>query len=129
MNVPGVNVLGLALGIIANQPVHLCRFAGNVRQLTGVDVPTYASPAMVMGSVQPVPRRNYEALGLDMGKDYVTLYTSESVRAIERDGSGDVFIYVGKYYQAQDRTDWLQQDGWNEILAVAIPALRVDQVV
>lgn len=124
-----MNVLAVALGVIARQPVHLLRFAGNVRQPTGVDLPTYATPVAILGSVQAVPRTNYEALGLDFGKDYVNLYTTVLVRAIERDGSGDVFAYAGRYYHAQDRTDWMAQDGWNDVLAVQIPPLAPAQVV
>lgn len=128
MNVPGVNVLGLALAVISPQGFHLFPFVGNVRQPTGVDLPTYGSAKPSQGSIQPVPRRNYETLGLDMAKEYVTLFTPVPVRAIERDGAGDVFVYGGKYYHAQDRTNWLQQDGWNEVLGVAIPALASGQV-
>lgn len=129
MNIPGANLLALALGVIARQPVYLLRFAQNVRQATGVDLAQYEAPEVATGSVQPVSKSNYERLGLDWSKDYVSLFTSIDVRTLGRDGAGDVFIYQDRYYHAQDRTNWIGQDGWNEVLGVNIPDLDPTQIV
>lgn len=129
MNVPGVNVLGLALGLIAKQPVNLFRFAGNVGQSNGNDLPTYSPAVAIVGSCQGVNSKTKIDLGLDWNSEYVNLFTAASVATIDRGTGGDVFVYAGKYYHAQARTDWLQQDGWNEVLAVLIPPLAVGQIV
>lgn len=129
MNVPGVNVLGLALGLIARQAVTVFRFVENVGQSNGVDFPTYAPGVPAQGSVQPMSDKTKHEMGLDWNDTWVSLFTAAPLRTVERDGAGDVFVYLGEYYHAQGRTDWMGQDGWNEILAVAIPPLTVQQIV
>lgn len=129
MNVPGVNVLGLALGVIARTPVTLFTFVKNERQANGVDLPTYAPGVAITGSVQAVSSKTKMELGLEWQDEYVTLFTSALVRAIERDGAGDVFVWNGKYYHGQGGSDWTGQDGWNEVLAVKIRPLTPAQIV
>lgn len=128
MNIPGVNVLGLAMTAIRAQPVVIFRFTENVGQPNGADLPMYAAGVPALGSVQPVSSRTKHELGLEWNSTYVSLFTSAALKTVERDGAGDVFVYAGKYYHAQARTDWTGQDGWNEILAVEIPALAAGQV-
>ena len=129
MNVPGVNVLGLALGLIARTPVTLFRFRENIGQPNGVDLPTYEPGVAIMGSVQAVSSKTKLDMGLEWQDEYVNLFTSALVRAVERDGAGDVFVWAGKYYHAQGGADWTGQDGWNEVLAVKIPNLTPTQII
>lgn len=128
MNIPGVNVLGLAMTAIRAQAVTVFRFTVNVGQPNGADLPMYAAGVPAMGSVQPMNDKTKHELGLEWNDTWVSLFTSVAIKTVERDGAGDVFVYNGKYYHAQGRTDWSAQDGWNEILAVLIPPLSAGQI-
>lgn len=129
MSVPGINVLGLALRAIQAQPVSIYRFAVNVGQLNGADVPMYAAGVPAVGSVQPVSSEAKQQLGLDWDDTYVTIFTQAPVKTIGRDTAGDVVVYAGKYYHAQGVADWLGQDGWMAVLAVQIPPLTAGQIL
>lgn len=128
MNIPGVNVLGLALTAIRAQPVVIFRFTQNVGQPNGADLPMYAAAEPALGSVQPIGDKTKHMLGLEWNDTWVSLFTGASIKTVERDGAGDVFTYNGVYYHAQGRTDWTGQDGWNEILGVKIPPLNAGQI-
>ena len=119
---PGDNLLEDALDLIASQDVELYRFASRAKTPAGVMVATYSGPVYVQGSVQAVDRKHYEQMGLDFARTYVKFYTSEEVRNVQRDQTGDLFTYAGRWYQAESQTSWLSQDGWNDVLAVMVPA-------
>lgn len=126
--IPGSNLLADALGIIAPQPVELYRWTSKTRQPNGAFVSQYAGPEACEGSVQAIDRRRYLQMGLEWARTYVMLYTVVPLRNIERDISGDLFTYDGQWFEAQSRTNWMAQDGWNAITAVAIPAPVPSQI-
>jgi hypothetical protein len=129
MIVPGSNVLNLALRAIRAQPVALYRFTANVGQPNGVDLPTYTGPVPVLGSVQPLDQKATVELGLDWNKKYVKLFTSVDIHDVARDSTGDVFTFGGRWFSAVGQVDWIQMDGWNEILSVQIPPLGAGQII
>jgi hypothetical protein len=117
----GGNLLTLAMGLVGpSGPIALRRFTGQEENAAGYQVPTYAAPAAIEGRVQPVPQRLYQALGLDLTKDYVTLYTPANVVAVDRDGAGDRITYNGRTYSCESATDWQAQDGWSSVLCVRV---------
>jgi hypothetical protein len=118
----------LALGVISIQPVILFRFVGNIVQENGIELPTYAPAVSIAGSVQAVSGKTKLQLGLEITDEYVNLFTTELIRPVERDTAGDVFVWSGKYYQALGGSDWVGQDGWNEVLAIKIPNLTQNQI-
>lgn len=126
--IPGDNLLADALGIIAPQAVRLYRWAGRTRTAAGIFVSAYSGPVDILGSVQAVDRRQYQQMGLEWSRHYVMLYTTAPVRNVERDRAGDMFTYASKWYEAQSRTDWGTQDGWNYVLAVEQPAPAPSQI-
>lgn len=128
--IPGSNVLSLALRAIGPQTVTLYRFASRSIAATGREVSVYAPPVTVRdGSVQPVPRMRYAAMGLDLTRSYVTWFTSAAVRGVERDRAPDVFVFGGRRYDVTSVTAWNLQDGWNEITGVDVgPATEVPPV-
>lgn len=126
---PGDNLLEDALDIIATQDVDLYRFVSRAKDARGVMVGSYAGPIAVQGSVQAVDRKHYQQMGLDFARTYVKFYTSEEVRNVQRDQTGDLFTYGGRWYQAESQTSWLDQDGWNDVLAVMVPAPADGQIV
>lgn len=133
MIVPGVNVLNLAMGFIASQPVTLFRFVANVTQANGVDLPTYAAGVVLpRASCQAVNGQAKVNLGLNWEDDVVNLFTSAVIKPVDRVGGGaggDVFAYGGKYYHVQGRSDWFQQDGWTEALAIRVKNLTPAQIL
>lgn len=126
---PGDNLLEDALDIIASQDVDLYRFVTRTKDARGVWVGSYAGPVPVQGSVQAVDRKHYQQMGLDFARTYVKFFTSEEVRNVQRDQTGDLFTYGGRWYQAESQTSWLDQDGWNDVLAVMVPAPAASQIV
>lgn len=120
MIVPGSNLLAQALGVIAPQGVSIQRWTGRAKNANGDWVTSYAAPVTIAGSLQAVSRTLYVQLGLDMAKNYVMLYTTEPVKIIERDGSGDRVTYGGKLYQGESAVDWRAQDGWGSYLFVEV---------
>lgn len=119
--IPGSNLLRSALTIIARQTVVLYRWSVRTTTDDGLDVSGYDSPETIReGSVQAVPRNRYDSMGLDYTRNYVTWFTSATVRGIERDRSPDQFVYGGRRYEVQTVTPWNLQDGWNEVVGVDI---------
>lgn len=117
------NILGLALGAIGGvHDVRLLRFTGSTDNAAGYTVPAYADPVRIVGNVQPLDRKLYQALGLDFAKDYVTLYTSADVQCTGRDRAGDRFTWEGDTYLCESGEHWHMQAGWVAITAVKVPA-------
>jgi hypothetical protein len=123
MSVPGSNLLAQALSVIAPQTVTLRRFTGRTVNSIGEYVNTWDTAVPIVGSLQAVPQHMYEQLGLDWNKEYVTLYTSEPLIEVNRDGTGDRILYRNRHYLCESSTDWIGQDGWNAVIAVHVPAV------
>lgn len=120
--IPGSNILNIALSVIARQTVSYFAFTGRVLNAVGEDIPSYADSVDIVGSLQPVPRILYEQYGLDLQKTYYTFYTSNPVKDVGRDVSGDQFEFGGQRFQVESNNDWYAQDGWKGVLCVLIGA-------
>lgn len=120
MTVPGSNLLNRALRLIASQTFDYYRFISRAAGATGLFVASYDDPLTLKGSIQPVPRRLYEALGLDLTKNYYNIYVSKSVLDVRRDVSGDYVIYNAQKFQCESITAWFAADGWVAIMAVQV---------
>lgn len=122
MAVPSSNILKSALRLIKRQTVTHYAWTGRTPNAIGYDVDSYAAPATITGSFQPVSRTRYAALGLDFSKSYITFYTESVIRCIERDRSGDIIAFNGRRYKCESPTEWNGIDGWNSVYAVDIGA-------
>lgn len=120
MAVPGSNLLNRAFKLIAKQTFTYYAFVSRAVNSVGYQNATYADPETLKGSVQPVPNRLYEFMGLDLQKNYYNIYVSNNVIDIKRDVSGDYVIYNSKKLQCESITAWFEADGWNQILAVQV---------
>ena len=118
VGIPGINLLNMALTIIAKQTLSYYQFVSRGLNSVGQDITVYASPINLVGSWQPVPRNLYEVYGLDLQKDYFTFYSSNNILDIQRDISGDQVVFMGKRYQVESSNDWFQLDGWKGMLCV-----------
>lgn len=120
MTVPGMNVLGLALTVLAPQAANYYAWTGLTVNSVGKEVPAFAPVTTRRGSFQPVARSRLQTMGLDMSQSYATFFGPGSVRTLERDGAPDEFGYAGRRYKALDVADWLAQDGWTAAVCVDI---------
>ena len=119
--IPGMNLLGEALKLIAPQAVVYLKDAGRTTTATGRDVTAFEPPVTITnGSLQSVPRSRYESMGLDYSRSYRTWFVPRNVIGVERDKSGDEFEFDGRRYKVESVTPWFVQDGWNEVLGVDI---------
>lgn len=122
MNIPGVNLLNIALGVIRPQMPTWGKYLSSTVNAAGFDVPTYAAPVAIRASVQDVDEKQAQDRGLDMLKTYINVYTSQAVATVDRDTNGDLIYWGGNTYSCESSADWELQDGWNAILCVKVPA-------
>ena len=120
--IPGINVLGIAFGAIAQQTVQHLVAAGRTQNAVGAWVTSYANPVSLRASWQPVDAKKYEQLGLAMAKVYHNIWLRAPVDGIQRGESPDRFIHGGRLHEVVDVRDWYGQDGWVEILVIDIGA-------
>lgn len=120
MSNPGSNLLNRALRLIAPSSFYYYQFSSRSVQSNGLDLTTYNPPIILQGSVQAVPRNLYEIYGLDLQKNYITVYVAQSVLDIERDVSGDQVVYGGNTYQCLSETNWFPMDGWVGVLCCQV---------
>jgi hypothetical protein len=120
--IPGINILGCALQLIASEEVQYFADAGRVKQANGVYLTNYAAPVPIdMCSVQAVDRAKYTTLGLDLQKTYITWYVPAlAITTVARAKSGDVIEWDGGRYQLNGGIDWTGQDNWGTGVAALI---------
>lgn len=127
--IPGINLLNMALTLIAKQTITYYQFAGRSQNSIGQDVTTYNKPISIVGSFQPVPRSLYQQYGLDLQKDYYTFYTSNDMIDVGRDVSGDQIAFRGQRFQCESDNAWFQMDGWVGVICVHIGLDNADPVI
>lgn len=118
------NLLKTAFRLVPKQEVNYYRFKSRSTNDYGKDVSVYDDPVPIFGSLQATSSSHVQFLGLDLSKEYVTFYCSDSILEIERETSGDQIEYGGVRYQVLDRSNWIKQDGWNGVVAVRIYARK-----
>lgn len=122
MSVPGSNLLGLALSLLGNQSVLFYHETSRKKNQGGQWLCYYA-PFIEFdeGSVQPVDKRYYKAMSLDLQKSYVAWFVPD-VDAVNlaRKTNGSVFEFNNRRYQMVGQTDWFNQDHWSVFLGVDI---------
>lgn len=83
----------------------------------GVSVPTYGAWGVCMGTVQPVNRNRYDALGLDWSKTYVNAWGSVKVNTIEDGQQPDQIFWMGKLFNVTAVDEWHPHNGWVKVTA------------
>lgn len=117
---PSSNLLAQALTVIAPSPITWYACTGRSLNAVRQWVSTFDEGVVLRGSVQAVPRSRYQALGLDFQKQYINIFTTTNIASVGRDASGDQFSWNGKRYEIPNKTDWIIQDKWNEVMAVEV---------
>lgn len=120
--IPGSNLLKRASRLIRLQPVVWRAFVSQTKNAQGVVVPTYAAPVTIQCSVQAVSRTMYTQFGLDLQKNYVMVYTSNTLRDLERNKTCDQIDFGGRRFDVQSNTDWFSMDKWRGALCVDVGA-------
>lgn len=120
MIVPGSNLLNMALSIIHKQTVTYYHYLGRTTNEIGQYVPQFSDGVSLQGSFQPVPRNLYRAYGLDLQRDYFTLFIARNILDINRDTSSDHIAFNSQRYQCESNTKWFQVDGWVSVLCVRL---------
>lgn len=118
--IPGSNLLAAAFGMIAAQPFGYEPYNGRAVNAIGLYESSYGPRVELMGSIQAVSRRVYQEYGLDLQKNYVTIFVSRDVLDLTRNTSGDRAFWNGKTLQIVSQTDWFNIDGWVSFLAVEV---------
>lgn len=121
MNIPGANLLSIAARVIAMQTLQHRAFVSRAENAAGDTVSTFAAPVDIQGSVQPINKRLYQELGLNLTKNYVMLYTSANVSPTTRDREGDLVSFNGKTWQCESDQNWAGVDGFTKMLCVETP--------
>lgn len=121
MNIPGANLLSMAARVIAMQTLQHRAFVSRAENAAGDTVSTFAAPVAIQGSVQPINKRLYQELGLNLTKNYVMLYTSANVSPTTRDREGDLVSFNGKTWQCESDQSWACIDGFTKMLCVETP--------
>lgn len=118
MNVPGSNLLNLALSVQGRQVVQWFQATGRAPNSVRELVTTYVDAIDVPGSFQPKNRAWAQSHGLELGKTYAMFYASEPMKSVARDLSGDKFVFGGANWQSVGDVNWFAQDGWESVLLV-----------
>lgn len=121
MNVPGSNLLKLALQAITPSTVKYYAYVSRTINAIGLYETTFAASVDILGSVQAVPQSMYQQLGLDFTKNYVMFYSTQLIGEVTRDRTGDQFEFGGKRWQVESSNNWHAIDGWNGLLAIHVP--------
>ncbi len=121
MNLPGMNIYAMATRVIGKSE-YTYFAASRVLDDRGIWVDTFAVGVALRDSIQALPRDLYSALGLDLSRYYVMIFTDNPLLVVERDSSGDQVEFNGDRFQLLSDTDWNPIDSWREVLAVRLPA-------
>jgi hypothetical protein len=117
---PGSNLLKRARKLIKFGPVQYYATTGRTLNAARQWIASFAASTTLSCSVQAVPRANYQREGLDFNKFYVRVWAAQEMAALDRDTSGDRFIYGGDLYAFAEGENWFLQDGWATVLACRI---------
>lgn len=113
------NVLIKALGAIPPSTLVYKKFAENKRALNGMLIPSYNAPITISNaSIQPLPTKIYQMLGLDFQRDYRRVFVPTSAVSLDGQLSADIFEFDNRTWHAIGNTVWHSYDGWNELIVV-----------
>lgn len=119
--IPGANLLGMALRHIQPQTLQLRAFVSRTENTAGDTVATFAAPVDIQGSMQPVDKKLYQELGLNLSKNYSTLWVFGTVQPTARDRDGDLVMFDGKTWQCESDRNWSGVGEYRRVLCVEVP--------
>lgn len=121
MKLPGSNLLSEAFAVIDTVEVIYRKYKDRALNELGFWVTSYEEDVYAEASVQATNRDTYQRFGLDMQKNYMTIYLSLDAVDLSRDVSGDQFILPdGILYQLESSVPWYDYDGWVSLTVVEV---------
>ena len=121
MNIPGANLLSIASRVIRFETVGHRAFVSRDVNGAGDFVSVFATSVDIQASMQPVNKKLYQELGLNLAKNYITCYTSANMNPTGRDREGDLLTFAGKTWQCESDQNWSAVDGFKKMLCVEVP--------
>lgn len=122
------NVLNPAMAATSilgcNKTFTFYKWLGSTVDEMGRDVPNYDEAITLTGSVQAVPNKMYEQLGLDFNKNYKTVFCSALIQSIAENIQPDRIIYDGRTYDVVENKNWYETNGYTKILIVEVKSER-----
>lgn len=126
-----LNVLIPAMAATAilgcNKKFQFYKYLGHIIDDMGRDVPNFDEPVTYTGSVQPVPNRLYEQLGLDLDKNYKTIFSPQLMKSLAEDIQPDRIVYESRTFQIVENKNWYETNGYTKVLMVELKELREDE--
>lgn len=116
----GGHILKRAMSLTGYEEVLWLKWVSREKQPNGVFASTYAPEVCIKASVQPMQRTLMALSGLDLNKNYVTIYSETFINDLERDRGPDRFKYGGNLFELVSDTDWKKPQGFVGSLAVQI---------
>lgn len=108
------NILG------CNKSFEFYKFKGSTLDEFGRDIPEYFAPVTYTGSIQAVPNKLYEQLGLQLDKNYKTVFCPQLMQSLAEQTQSDIIVYDNKKFQIIENKNWFNQNGYIKILMVEI---------
>lgn len=114
------NVLLSALQVIPPEPLTYEKYIGTSVNEIGMNVPQYAPPVEVKGSIQyHISEKMYQAYGLDLNKDYALVDIPAEVVGVETNKTPDRLTFHGKQWIVVKTSNWFKYNGWVKLLCVS----------
>lgn len=128
MSFPGGNLYAMARRLIPGSAYTF--FAADPRpadtDARGLWQTTYPVTGVALNdSIQSVPQQLYAALGLDLEREYIMIYTDNALLVTRRDATGDQIefpVSSGIRWQLEEANNWTPIDSWRGVLAVRLQA-------
>lgn len=118
MNLLEENLLEIALSVIPGETFVYRQFTGTTENEIGLNVPQFADPVEVTGSIQGVELDIYPELGLDFQKNYRLVYASINMKGVEEQEIPDRLEFYGLTWSVVKTVPWIKYNGWNGVLVV-----------
>lgn len=125
-----LNLLPIAMNATSilgcNQQFEYYQFQGSTLDDLGRDIPQYSDPINLTGSIQAVPNKMYEQLGLDLEKNYITVFCPQLIQSLAQNTQPDRIIWNNRTFEAIETKDWTNLNGYTKALFVEIKDERND---
>lgn len=119
-----LNLLPIAMNATSilgcNQQFEFYQFQGSTLDDLGRDIPQYSDPMNLKGSIQAVPNKMYEQLGLDLDKNYITVFCPQLIQSLATNTQPDRIIWNNRTFEAIETKDWTNLNGYTKTLFVEI---------
>lgn len=108
------NILG------CNKQVLYYQYNGTKTDTMGRDIPDYLDPITLWASVQAVSNKTYQELGLDLNKNYKTIWAEHPLYSIAERKQPDRIIYDNLIFQLVENRKWSETNGYTRALIVQV---------